>query len=35
VKWVADLWSRHLSTLAIELPREERSEGKMSQQSWL
>ncbi|VTP69308.1 Uncharacterized phage-encoded protein [Leclercia adecarboxylata] len=28
VKWVADLWSRHLSTLAIELPREERSEGK-------
>ena len=35
VKWVADLWAKHLSTLAIEMPRAERTEGAPVQQSWL
>lgn len=35
VKWVADLWAKHLSTLAIEMPRTERTEGAPVQQSWL
>lgn len=34
VKWVADLWSRHLSAPSIEMPRAERSEGTASTQRW-
>lgn len=35
VKWVAGLWAKHLSSLLIEVPRDERSEGATSGQNWL
>lgn len=35
VKWVADLWAKHLSSLAIEMPCVERGEGATSTNSWL
>ncbi len=35
VKWVADLWVKHLSTLTIEMPRTERGESVAPEQGWL
>lgn len=34
VKWVADLWVKHLSSLSIEMPRAERSESTGQGQNW-
>jgi len=34
VKWVADLWAKQLSSLPVELPREERAEPKAPEHSW-